>query len=93
MEPAGAESLSGSGTQEGERAIFAVLEMGRVTGDPGRDVPAAVREKAAEALRALGASEMDVRPLLEPVPAARPEQRLLYGDSVPAGLKLIEVPT
>ena len=74
--------------EDRERAIFSVVQMGRVTGDPGRDLAPTIRAAAAELLERLGAGAAEVRPLLELVAAARPEQRLLYGDTVPAGLKL-----
>jgi hypothetical protein len=75
-----------------ERAIFAAVQMARLTGDPGRDVAPEVRAKAHAALLAAGARPAELRPLLEVVPAGRPEQRLIYGDSVPAGLRLVGEP-
>jgi hypothetical protein len=74
-----------------ERAIFSIVQLGRRTGDPARDVPAAVSAEAAAALRALGSGEAALLPLLEVVEAAPPEQRLLFGDTVPAGLRLERV--
>jgi hypothetical protein len=71
-----------------ERAIFSVVQMARRTGDPARDLEARLGEEAAARLREIGADEASVRPLLEVVEAAPPEQRLLFGDSVPTGLRL-----
>ncbi len=84
--------LDAAGADEGERerAVYSIVQMARQTGDPARDVPARLREAAADALRRLGATAAQVHPLLELVPAAPPEQRLFYGDTVPAGLKLRE---
>jgi molecular chaperone DnaK (HSP70) len=73
------------------RTRFAMVQMARMTGDPARDVSAKVREDVIAWLAQSGADAAELRPLREVVPAAAPEQRLLFGDSLPTGLRLAGV--
>jgi hypothetical protein len=80
--------LPGAHPKGRERARFAVAELGRRTGDPARDLDGGLVDSAAEALEQDGAPQELVRTLREVTPRAPSEQRLLYGDSVPQGLRL-----
>jgi molecular chaperone DnaK (HSP70) len=79
-------AVIGEGEREG--AIFAIVQMARLTGDPRRDLSASLREEAARALREAGADEASLRPLLEVMEPAPKEVRLFFGDTIPAGLRL-----
>ena len=85
---------SGGGAPTGSAAsadpllTLAIVQACRLTGDRFRDVPAALRERAAVALRESGAAE-ELLPTLEsgqPLPVERQAQTL--GDSLPPGLTL-----
>ncbi len=81
-------TLAETDADDVERATFSIVQMARLTGDPGRDVPEPARRAAADVLVRLGARPVEVQPLLEYAPPAEPEQRLLFGDTLPTGLKL-----
>ncbi len=73
--------------------VFSIVQMARATGDPTRDLGPEAVARAAARLRAAGVSEDDLRPLHEVQEPLPTEQRLLFGDSVPTGLKLARTET
>jgi hypothetical protein len=72
-----------------EQAAFAVTHIARLTHDRARDVPAPLRERAAEALARVPGSEAWVKLVREGGELGAAEQGRLLGDSLPSGLRLL----
>ncbi|GIW72500.1 MAG: hypothetical protein KatS3mg102_2042 [Planctomycetota bacterium] len=70
------------------RRRYAVVQLARRTGDPARDVAEPQRARVLAWLAEHGAGEAELLAVREVVPPAAPEQRLLFGDSLPTGLRL-----
>ncbi|MFN7135560.1 MAG: hypothetical protein ACK4N5_26045, partial [Myxococcales bacterium] len=64
-------------------------QLARVSGDRARDVDAALREQVAQRLVALKASDVLARMVREHVALGGQEEQKVFGESLPAGLKLI----
>jgi molecular chaperone DnaK (HSP70) len=69
-----------------EGALFAIVQVARLSGDRSRDVDDAVRTRALDALRASQAPESWQRLLLEVVTMETADQARAFGDTLPAGL-------
>jgi molecular chaperone DnaK (HSP70) len=77
---------------KGARAdlVFPLAQLARRSGDRARDVDDEVRARVVAALETLGAPEETVRAVAEVVvPSAEEEQRI-FGESLPAGLRLVD---
>ena len=77
----------------GPEATFACVQLGRLTGDRARDVPAELRAKALARLSATGVDPRSLRPLEAVVESEVRTQAEFYGDSVPFGLVLQAAPS
>ena len=73
---------------EPERVAFEVVQLARLTGDRGRDLPAPVRKKLAAVIEKLPEAARLVQLLTEVVPLQEREQRRVLADSIPPGLIL-----
>ena len=69
-------------------AVFALAQIGRLTGDRERDLPADVRERVARRLSVEPGGERLVRLIREIVPLEAREEARLLDESLPAGLRL-----
>ncbi|HYG68527.1 MAG TPA: molecular chaperone DnaK, partial [Anaeromyxobacteraceae bacterium] len=67
---------------------FPLAQLGRRSGDRARDVDDAVRDEVARALAASGARAELVRMVREVVEASEEEERRIFGESLPPGLRL-----
>jgi hypothetical protein len=67
-------------------ALFAIVQLARLSGDRSRDLDDSLRERALEALRASHAPESWQRRLLEVVLMETADQARAFGDTLPAGL-------
>lgn len=72
----------------GDEAAFAVIQLGRRTGDRSRDVPDDLRARARAWLQGRGVEGRSLRPLDEVVTTELRTESDFYGDSVPIGLVL-----
>ena len=70
-------------------AVFALSQLARVSGDRTRDVEPELRERVADRLARLGASEDEVRSVREYTEREAAEQGQALGDALPVGLRLI----
>lgn len=68
---------------------FAAGLICRFTGDRARDLEEGLRRRVAEALRAARAPESWQRMVLEVVELSEADEKRLYGEALPPGLKLI----
>ena len=77
---------------EPEKVAFDVVQLGRMTGDRARDLPATLRKKLGAALESQvgveGGGARLQQLLTEVVPLERREQVRVLGDSIPPGLIL-----
>lgn len=71
-----------------EELAFALVQLGRLTGDRSRDVPDALRARARLRVLELVKDPRVARPLEEVVTTERRTEGAFYGDSVPVGLVL-----
>ncbi len=71
-----------------DELAFALVQLGRLTGDRSRDVPDALRQRARSRVLELVKDPRIARPLEEVVTAERRTEGAFYGDSVPVGLVL-----
>ncbi|MFK8003024.1 MAG: molecular chaperone DnaK, partial [Polyangiales bacterium] len=71
-------------------AAFAATLLSRVSGDRQRDLEEHVRKHVAEKLEAAGASESWRKMVLEIVHLDEADERRIFGDSMPPGLRLID---
>ena len=65
-----------------------VAQLAAWTGDPARDVPDDLRQRAHAALSARGVDPRRIAHLVELRPATRAERQHLYGETLPEGLTL-----
>jgi molecular chaperone DnaK (HSP70) len=71
-----------------DELAFALVQLGRLTGDRSRDVPEALRQRARSRVLELVKDPRIARPLEEVVSSERRTEGAFYGDSVPVGLVL-----
>ncbi|MBL8367972.1 MAG: hsp70 family protein [Candidatus Accumulibacter sp.] len=72
-----------------EPAAFAATQLARLTGDRSRDLPAEVREEVVARLTAIGASSHWIEQLRTVVELDKADERRAFGESLPAGLRLV----
>jgi hypothetical protein len=68
---------------------FPLAQLARMSGDRARDVGPEARDLAVSALRAAGVGEAQLRPVLEPVALAAEDEQRIFGEGLPAGLRLL----
>ena len=68
---------------------FAVAQLARCSGDRARDLPPEATSRALAALAEAGAPEALQRTLREPSELDLAEEQRIFGESLPAGLKLV----
>ncbi|PKO82622.1 MAG: molecular chaperone DnaK [Betaproteobacteria bacterium HGW-Betaproteobacteria-13] len=73
-----------------EPAAFAAAQLARFTGDRARDLSPAVREEVGRRLVQINAPESWIRQVRELVALDEADRRRAFGESLPAGLTLIE---
>ncbi len=73
-----------------EQAPFAVAQLARLTHDRARDLPAALRERAASALTRAQGNETWVRLVREGGELSEADRGRVFGESLPTGLRLEE---
>ncbi|GAB2815755.1 Hsp70 family protein [Comamonas piscis] len=72
-----------------ETAMFAALQMARMTGDRARDLPDALRRDVLDKMRGSGAPERWIAMVSEVVAMDAEDQQRSLGDSLPPGLALL----
>jgi molecular chaperone DnaK (HSP70) len=72
-----------------EPAAFAAVQLSRMTGDRSRDLPDDARETVIRRLETLGAAPTWIRMVRETVALDEADSGRVFGESLPAGLKLI----
>ncbi|HTI18881.1 MAG TPA: Hsp70 family protein [Trinickia sp.] len=72
-----------------EPAVFAAVQISRVTGDRSRDLPAPIRETVARRLEAVHAPPRWAQMVREAVAFDEADSVRVFGEALPAGLKLI----
>ena len=75
--------------RKNETAMFAAVQMARMTGDRARDLPDDVRAQVLEKMRASGAPERWVAMVEQVVQMEAEDQKRSLGDSLPPGLVLL----
>jgi hypothetical protein len=73
-----------------EPAPFAATLLARASGDRERDLDGALREKVAARLEAAAAPATWSRMVREPTRLAAADERRIFGESLPSGLRLLE---
>lgn len=73
-------------------APFAAVQLTRCTGDRSRDVNSTLRERVAKRLREVSAQQAWVECVLHHVPRAETATREAFGEELPPGLLLSELP-
>jgi uncharacterized protein YjeT (DUF2065 family) len=73
-----------------EQAAFAAAVLSRLSGDRQRDLSEAARSQVAERLEAAGAPEAWRRMVTEVTHLDAAEERRIYGESLPPGLRLVD---
>ncbi len=79
--------------REATDAVFALGQLGRVSGDRARDIDADLRPRVLDKMTALGATEEDLRPVREYTEREADEQGVALGDALPVGLRLVTEPS
>ena len=72
----------------GEKTALPIAQLGRRTGDRARDIDESVREKLAEKLNTLPSGDRMAKLVTEVVTLEAREERVLLGDTLPAGLRI-----
>ena len=72
-----------------EPAVFAAVQIARMTGDRSRDLPETVRETVVRRLEAVNAPPTWINMVGEVVTLDNADTGRVFGESLPAGLKLI----
>jgi hypothetical protein len=80
------ELLMHAHSQNIEGALFAIVQLARLSGDRSRDLDDALRNSALDALVNSQAPEAWQRLLLEVVTMGTADQARAFGDTLPAGL-------
>jgi len=74
---------------EPEKASFPMAQLGRRTGDRGRDIADPSRKKLAARLRQTPGGDRTARLVEEVIALEAREERVALGDTLPAGLRLV----
>ncbi|RDU98859.1 Hsp70 family protein [Trinickia dinghuensis] len=72
-----------------EPAAFAAVQLSRLTGDRSRDLPEEARDAVIRRLETLGAAPSWIRMVREVVALDEADTGRVFGESLPAGLKLL----
>ncbi|CAM4036716.1 Molecular chaperone DnaK [Comamonas aquatilis] len=75
--------------RKNETAMFAAVQMARMTGDRARDLPDAVREQVLEKMRSSGAPQRWIELVEQVVQMEAEDHKRSLGDSLPPGLVLL----
>jgi hypothetical protein len=75
--------------RKAEQAAFAIAQLARFTGDRARDVEPELRDRAARALERVPGTEPWVRLIREGGELSEAEAGRVFGESLPAGLRLL----
>jgi hypothetical protein len=75
--------------RKNETAMFAAVQMARMTGDRARDLPDAVRAQVLEKMRSSGAPERWMAMVEQVVQMEAEDHKRSLGDSLPPGLVLL----
>ena len=75
--------------RKNETAMFAAVQMARMTGDRARDLPDEVRAQVLEKMRSSGAPERWIAMVEQVVQMQAEDQKRSLGDSLPPGLVLL----
>jgi hypothetical protein len=78
--------------REAADAIFALAQLGRVSGDRVRDLDEPLRARILARLAELGADETTLRPVREYHELETEQQGQALGDALPVGLRLVGEP-
>ena len=70
-------------------AAFAAVQIARMTGDRSRDLPDDARAAVVQRLEAMGAASAWIAMVRETVELDRADEGRVFGETLPAGLKLI----
>ncbi|MDR5802206.1 Hsp70 family protein [Caballeronia sp. LZ001] len=70
-------------------AAFAAVQIARMTGDRSRDLPDDIRAAVVQRLETMGAAEAWIAMVREVVTLDRADEGRVFGEALPAGLKLI----
>ena len=73
-----------------ESALFAMVQVARLSGDRYRDLEESLRTSALDALRSAGAPDSWQRLLIEVVPMENTDQARAFGDTLPTGLAMYQ---
>jgi len=82
------ESMLAVDWPDPEKAALPMAQLGRMTGDRGRDIDDDLRARLAKRLRAAPNGDRPARLVEEIVELEAREERVALGDSLPAGLRL-----
>lgn len=77
--------------EEYPSAAGAAMRMARVTGDRARDISERIRKDVAARLTQVGAREDWIKAVKEYVAVEQEERAAFFGDSLPVGLRLLEI--
>jgi hypothetical protein len=72
-----------------ERLLFPLAQLGRRTGDRARDIDEGVRSELATKLRVHPGGERTAKLVEEVIELEAREERVAFGDSLPAGLRIL----
>jgi hypothetical protein len=83
------ERLLALDLRKSEQAPFAIAQLARLTQDRARDLPEPLRERAATALSRVPGNEPWVKLIREGGELSASEESRVFGESLPAGLRLL----
>jgi hypothetical protein len=83
------EPLLEADLRKAEQAAFAIAQLARLTGDRARDLDPQLRERSARALERVPGTEPWVRLVREGGELSEAEAGRVFGESLPAGLRLL----
>jgi len=83
------EAVLAQDWRQNDSAMFAAVQMARMTGDRARDLSDAQRAQIAERLQQVGAPAVWQAMVAGVVELDAAEQRRSFGESLPPGLQLI----
>ena len=75
--------------QQNRQMMFAAVLLGRLSGDRSRDIEAGLQQRLVEKLRALKAPQAWIDMVTEVQAMGEQEVRRVFGEALPAGLRLL----
>jgi len=84
------EAVLAEDWEQSDNASFAATVLSRMSGDRERDLPEDVRERVAARLEAIDAPASWISMVREVTELEEADERRLFGESLPAGLQLVE---